>query len=139
MTGLGGISAIGMIAGMTTPLVLKAEARANEMELANALKVYAGAQMLYRQEKGRYAEDLAGLGEVMELDDELSGVLEEADFNALVFGGRWEEQRRADTIIGFASSPKDPEMVLVARLDGPVVPLPRAKMREQLEMRLEEE
>lgn len=137
MTGLGGISAIGMIAGMTTPLVLKAEARADEMKLANALKVYAMAQNLYRDEKGRYAKGLDELvdGKFM---DVVPPVLEEADFEVVV----WEREQKgvvwATTIIGKASSRNDPDMVLVARADGSVTTIPRQQMRAQLRMQREE-
>jgi len=130
MSGMGGIATVGMISGIATPLILRAQEAGEEAETLGALKAYAGAQLSYRQDHGRYAGASADLIKAELLDEGLVEILEKASFE-MVVPSDYEINESSD-ILAMALSAKDDRRILIARVDGSANILLLEKAMEQL-------
>lgn len=129
-SGLSGIATVATLAGITTPLILRAQKAGQDAENANNLKMYASAQILYRTNEGKYADTVAELVDKKYLDQEAAARLSGSGLESLV-DERTAFDRSTD-ILAFIPSVQDPDMVMVARVDGSVMKLSSLEFREQV-------
>ena len=135
LSSLSGVATVATLAGIATPLILRAQKAGDDAQKGSALKAYAGAQLMHRQEYGEYANSVERLVEKSILTRDIADELGEAGVEITV-----DPRARADwsmTIIGVAPSSQSPGSVLVARADGSVSKITaeafEARMKKQEE------
>lgn len=129
-SGMGSVFTIATLAGIATPLIVRAQEAGDDARTTVALKNYAVAQLTYKVEKGNYAKSLEDLVDANFIDQKTAADLVTADFEVTISG---VANGNAKDVIGLASCYKDPESVLVARADGSVVTLTYEELEAQLE------
>jgi hypothetical protein len=129
-SGLAGIASVATLAGIATPLIVRAQKTADDTVNANLLKMYAGAQNIYRVEKGSYANHLRELVAADILTQEDAAELSAMGMESLVDGNTKFDD--AEAILAYLPSVKDPEKVVVARVDGSSAIISFEKFKEQL-------
>ena len=135
LSSLSGVATVATLAGIATPLILRAQKAGDDAQKGGSLKAYAGAQLMHRQEYGEYANSVERLVEKSILTRDIADELGEAGVEITV-----DPRARADssmTIIGVAPSSQSPGSVLVARADGSVSKITaeafEARMKKQEE------
>lgn len=131
IAGLGGISTVATIAGMTTPMILKAKKAGDEVQKLSALKMYAGAQGVHRHEYGKYAPTIDLLLEREIIDPGVAEELKEADVKIILEGTTGNVP--STTVIGTIPSDRNPGSFLVARADGSASEMTGEALTAQLE------
>ena len=132
VSGLGGIAMVSMMAGVATPLILRAQKAGNDAESSNLLKNYAGAQAVYRIDNGKYAATPRDLVKAGLLPLDVLNDLSASGFENLV-GTHDDFEDMPKAVLAFLPSQKDPSAVIVAHADGSVTTI----SFEELTLRLE--
>lgn len=130
MMGLGGISAVAVLAGISTPLILKAQKAGDDTQTIINLKMYATAQLGYHAEFGKYPASADELIKKDFLAEDVVWMLAESEFESFV-DADFNPKGRA--IMGVANCLRDPDSVLVAWSDGSVLQITLEELEVQLE------
>lgn len=130
MMGLGGVTAVATLAGIATPLILKAKKAGDDTRTLANLKTYASAQLSFHAEFGKYAASTNQLVEKGYLPREVVSILAESGFESFV-DSDFEPNQKA--IMGVADCLRDPDSVLVVRSDGSASRITLEELEAQLE------
>ena len=128
LMGPAGLAGVSMLAGLTTPVILKAQESADKAKTTNNLKQLAVLMMVYQAEHGRYPATLAELeadGEAPELF--VIGALDEVQLVP-----QKEGVLVGQSILAYQEIPSL-EVVIVVYSDGAVKSLPEPVFQEELE------
>lgn len=127
LMGPGGLAGVSVLAGLTTPVIVRAQKAADKAQTTNNLKQLVTLMMLYQADHGRYPVSLAELeadGEAPDLF--ITGALDEVQLvpqKNVVLGVR--------SILVYQEIPSL-EVVVVAYADGSVKSLPEPVFQKEL-------
>ena len=117
MSGLGRVATVAVLAGMVTPVMLKARKASDDSRMLANLKTYVTAQIAYYADFGKYSASGAELADKDYLPEEFVLMLEESGFESFV-DADFDPKQRA--ILGGTDSARDAGSVLVVWNDGSV-------------------
>ncbi len=124
---LGGVTAVAMLAGMSTSAMKTVKGKAEEATQMNQMKMVANAQLVYQVDKGRYASSLEQLVAAGVLDEELAMQLDRAGVMFTIGAGG---EAGKGKMLAFLQSHSPRGDVIVAFADGSVLLLSRIELEE---------